>query len=407
MTEHVPPGRLQPDVVDGLLMDVAQRIQLSRTKHDEAERHYRALCAHVDRPGSPLEGRVVECYPSGSFATGTAIASSVSQDQHDVDVVIELDIPPWSDPKWVLTTLFEAINGEVGSRYHGRVKLNSRCATIHYEDGTTVDFMPVARLPHLGERVGNLFHFKREAAESFHKGVNPWGFAKHFNAHVEVMEAFAKAFAERRLLNERVVAKADAQPMPDHVPLEEKSPRVVALQLLKRHRDLAYRRRPGFRKPPSVVLSAMSLDVGPVSFSLAEELHRIQRHLSVQLAIHPKLSVFNPAYTPDEFTDRWPESPSAQDLYAADLKVLGQALERLRTRTLSFEEMQQILESLFGETAATYAIEKRLDESRLQAAAGDLKFGPRGRIITGAAVASGVATSARGSTFLGGPGWPK
>ena len=407
MTEHVSQSRLQTDVVDGLFMDVAQRIQLSRTMHIEAERHYRALCAHVDRPGSPLEGRVIECYPSGSFATGTAIASSVTQNQHDVDVVIELDISPWSDPKWVLTALFEAINGETGSRYHGRVKLNSRCVTIHYADGTTVDFMPFARLPHLAERVGHLFHFKPEAGESYRKGVNPWGFAKLFNDRVEVMESFAKAFAERRMIGGvRLLEEADAQPMPDHVPLEEKSPRAVALQLLKRHRDLAYRRRHRLRKPPSVVLSALSLDVGPVSASLSEELQRIQRHLSAQLALQPRLTVFNPAYLPDEFTDRWPEDAAAQALYADDLKALAQALERLRTRTLSLEEMKQILEGLFGETAATYAIEKRLDESRAQAEAGALRFGPRGRIITGGTGASALGTSARGSTFLGGPDWP-
>ncbi|WP_425991230.1 hypothetical protein, partial [Brevundimonas sp. TWP2-3-2] len=38
-----------------LLIDVAGRIQLSRTKHDQAVTHYEALCAHVDRQGSLLE----------------------------------------------------------------------------------------------------------------------------------------------------------------------------------------------------------------------------------------------------------------------------------------------------------------------------------------------------------------
>ena len=73
-------------------MDVARRIQLTKTKHEAAERNFRALCQYVDREGSPLEGKVVECCPSGSFATGTAIAKRVSKNQHDVDVVIELDI---------------------------------------------------------------------------------------------------------------------------------------------------------------------------------------------------------------------------------------------------------------------------------------------------------------------------
>jgi len=77
---------------DALLMDVARRIQLTKTKHQLAEQNFGALCKHVDREGSPLQGLVVQCYPSGSFATGTAIASRVKTSQHDVDVVIELNI---------------------------------------------------------------------------------------------------------------------------------------------------------------------------------------------------------------------------------------------------------------------------------------------------------------------------
>ncbi|MGC4421248.1 hypothetical protein ABXW19_12250, partial [Streptococcus suis] len=71
----------------------------------------------VDREGSPLENKVIECYPSGSFATGTAIASRVAKDQHDVDVVMELDVAPNTAPSVILPLLFKAINGEEGSRY--------------------------------------------------------------------------------------------------------------------------------------------------------------------------------------------------------------------------------------------------------------------------------------------------
>lgn len=45
---------------------------------------------------------------------------------------------------------------------------------------------------------------------------------------------------------------AGTQPMPVHVPLDQKSPRVVALQLIKRFRDKRYRKHDdhrGKRKP--------------------------------------------------------------------------------------------------------------------------------------------------------------
>jgi hypothetical protein len=58
---------------------------------------------------------------------------------------------------------------EEGSRYHGMVTQNSRCVTVKYDDGTTIDLMPVARIAGQPERAGHLFHFKKETGETAHK----------------------------------------------------------------------------------------------------------------------------------------------------------------------------------------------------------------------------------------------
>jgi hypothetical protein len=393
---------------DALLMDVARRIQLTKTKHEAAETNFRALCQYVDREGSPLEDRVVECYPSGSFATGTAIASRVAKDQHDVDVVMELDVPANSPPKDILTLLFLAINGEEGSRYHGKVRQNSRCVTVEYGDGTTVDLMPIARIAG-PERAGILFHYKRETGESRHKPVNPWGFAKHFNDHVEFDPAFHDLFKGRRLLVEgKIVEKAETQPMPDHVPVEEKSARVVALQLLKRNKDIVWRAPSRTsRKPPSVALAAMALDAGPVRASLLDEVIAIATHIRGRLreTYGPRgtVQVFNPAYSPDEFTDRWPENKAAQDLYDGDLRRLIVDLYKLRNENLSLAEQQEVLKRLFGETAATYAIESTLDARLREMNANRLPLSNTGKVMGVAAPAMvGSATAARTATREGG-----
>jgi hypothetical protein len=44
--------------------------------------------------------------------------------------------------------------------------------TVTYDDGTKVDLMPIARIPG-PEKAGQLFHFKEENGESYHKPVNP------------------------------------------------------------------------------------------------------------------------------------------------------------------------------------------------------------------------------------------
>jgi hypothetical protein len=398
---------------DALLMDVARRIQLTKTKHEAAETNFRALCQYVDREGSPLEHRVIECYPSGSFATGTAIASRVAKNQHDVDVVIELDVPPNSPPKDILSLLFSAINGEKGSRYYGKVKQNSRCVTVEYEDGTTVDLMPIARI--VGpERAGSLFHYKRETGETMHKLVNPWGFAKHFNDHVDFDPAFNDLFKGRRLLVEgTLLEKAETQPMPAHEPIEEKSARVVALQLLKRNRDIVWRSpsRTG-RKPPSVALAAMALDAGAVHASLLDEVVAIAMHIRTRLletnGPRGTVRVLNPAYPADEFTDRWPEDKTAQELYDGDLRRLTIDLHKLRNENLSLAEQQVVLKRLFGETAAAYAIESTLDVRLKEMNANQMRLSTTGKVLgTAAAASTGASTAARSATRQGGGELPE
>jgi hypothetical protein len=264
----------------------------------------------------------------------TAIASRVAKNQHDVDVVIELKIPWVTAARTVIDALYEAINGDSDSRYHGKVAKKSRCVTVAYDDNTTVDLMPVARFDGGPQRAGNLFHHKPEAGEEYHKAVNPWGFAHHFNGKVEYDAAFYEVFKGRRLLVEGELIKAETQPMPDHAPIEEKSARVVALQIIKRNRDIAYRQqgRRGLRKPPSVILAAIVLEAGPVRASLVDEVigvaGAIRRRLTERNGPRGTVQVFNPAYLLDEFTDRWPEDAQAQAIFDSDLGRLIVELNR-------------------------------------------------------------------------------
>jgi hypothetical protein len=55
---------------DALLMDVARRIQLTKTKHDVADRNFRALCQYVDREGSPLQGSLLSAIRAGVLPPG-------------------------------------------------------------------------------------------------------------------------------------------------------------------------------------------------------------------------------------------------------------------------------------------------------------------------------------------------
>jgi hypothetical protein len=95
----VIPAARPLSVIDEALIDAARRVQLSPTKHKQAEQHYLALCEYIDRPGSSLHGKVHECFASGSFGTGTVVASNVTKAEYDVDVVVELKILHTANPE--------------------------------------------------------------------------------------------------------------------------------------------------------------------------------------------------------------------------------------------------------------------------------------------------------------------
>ncbi|MBX5132641.1 hypothetical protein HJB80_08215 [Rhizobium lentis] len=398
------------DPLDGILIDIARRIQVPKTKHEEAADHFMGLCAHVDRKGSPLEGKVLESYPSGSFSIAAAIYSRVRTMQHDVDVVVEVDFPTGTDPEWMLDKLFDAVKGDPGSRYYNfKVERNSRCVTLTYPDGVTVDLMPVARIPDGPERSGVIFHHNAKRAEKYRKEVNPKAFTLHFNARIKSSDVFASRYRTRRLLADGLLQKrAETQPMPDHVPIEEKSPRLVAIQLLKRFRDVQFRRRDG-RCPPSVVIAAMALDAGQMSDSLCDELIAIATHMQREIESAErelrKLVVVNPAHPADIFTDRWPEDRSAQKLWRDDLMRLVQHLRTLRTPEWDPQRLKNILRELFGETPADRAFE---DHYRGQGTLsshnllGITKSGAVKSALAAPALSTGLIIPARANTDMGG-----
>jgi hypothetical protein len=396
--------------VDSALIECARRVQLSPSKHNSATQHYEALCSYVDRDESPLHGLVLGCFGAGSFGTGTATATSVSRDQHDVDVVIELNISSDTQPDTVLTTLYDAINGEPGTRYHGKVTRNSRCVTVEYEDGVKVDLMPVARLNIYPERASNLFHWRPEKSEAYHKPVNPYDFREEFNSRVAQDRLFFEAFQRQAALAQDsayLLEKADAEPFPEIIPLEQKSPLVVAIQLIKRFRDIRYRSRKGPRKPPSIAINAIAIDMKIEGLAFADIVvglaERIRQKIVDADRLSLKISVANPAWEQDIFTDRWPESLDAQRLFAADLRELSSALINLK-RATSDADVLEILTSLFGENVANVAIEKRFLSKAKAATLGGAGIGAGGTIlstVTSPAVAK-VTAIPKNTSFGGG-----
>lgn len=356
-------------VLDVLLADIAIRVQLSPSDHAKAISRYETMAQWIDRAGSPLQGRVGLVYPQGSMSIGATVARYSDRDEFDIDLMAPLTLPAVVSPRQVLDALHIAIRGEKGSRYWGKTERRTRCVTVFYEDGMHLDVTPAERRKNPIERESDIFHSKPEDPKEPEQRIvaNPFGFGEWFKAQTPADDAFG-IFIEKRSLDfdRQLFAKAETDPVPDHVPAFRKSKAVIALQLMKRWRNMTYDRRKDARRPPSILMSWSVATNANKTASLFDEL--VWQALALLTTLQQAerrgilLHIANPVCPADVLTDRWPASRADQQLFIADLIDFGREMEALR-RSGTPAEMQPILERLFGERPTTAAVRSYFDRA--------------------------------------------
>jgi|GEM_PF-3360043 len=250
-TEPIDPF-LHP--LDAILADIAIAVQLPPGLYAKACDRYEAIRTFAEREGSPLRGHILRFYAHGSMAIDATTSTRGTDDEYDLDIVAELAVGPDAPPDTVLDLLFRSIEGYPTSQ---KVIRQTRCVTVRYADKMHLDITPAARLPNGAERESHIFH--ANPAESprlhFHVPMNAYGFALWYRGRTPQERWFAHAFDERlrKAYSYEIHADAEVDDVPGQVPLFIKSVTTVALQLLKRFRNVAYASSDG-RIPPSAMI---------------------------------------------------------------------------------------------------------------------------------------------------------
>jgi hypothetical protein len=381
--------------LDVMLADIAVRVQPTPTDYQRAIDHYHAIHEWIEREDSPLFGLVQDFYSQGGFAIGATVARHATDDEFDIDVMAQLAVRADADPELVLAVLNEAICGEPGSRYHDKADRKTRCSTVYYS-GMHLDVTPAVRLFGREDKTSVIFHSKQQDKQR--PFANPHGFALWFIGMTPPDEAFAQFFEKRSLDYDRVrlslMAKADAAPVPAQMPAYRKSRAVIALQLIKRWRNLAYdRRHKSLRRPPSVLIAYyVAQNANCTSTLIGELTHQVERMIErLEEAAHRGGTVYaqNPRCAEDELTDRWPCDVAEQRVFIDELRAFAVQLQRL-DKGLPLPEMQRVLQDLFGERAAGDAVRAYTGQINRDDAAGRSLHIPR----TGSVPALGSTVAA-------------
>lgn len=357
-------------LLDTLLTNVAHKIQLAPSQYSVAVDRYSTMEDWLKRDGSALAPCFKRLYPQGSMAIGATIASKLKNDEFDIDIIAELDLPADVPPGDVLDALFESLNGEAGSRYHGKVERRTRCVTVKYED-MHIDVTPSVPLPQRAERTSVIFHAHEDEPASNHQHIvaNPWGFAQWFIANTPNVQIIVDAYVRK-----------SSDPVPDQETVRDKSQKLIALQLLKRWRNKRYDDRTG-RSLPSIAIAyfvaTADTNEGGLFDELLAQATLMRDHFRTLKASGEDVHVVNPTCETDVLTDRWPANQSEQDVFLSDLVDLVSSLEKLCNKP-TMKECSEVFSELFGENVTRVVIEDFVAKYQAGAETGNLHHDGRG-----------------------------
>lgn len=385
------------DPLDRILAEVALSSQLPPSLHKKADGRYQAVCKYLDaQPG--FAGNIEHFYPQGSMAIDATISTRGSDDEFDLDAVAQLGGPfREMTPLGILL----ALESGLADYPVERVVRQTRCVTLYYADRMHLDVTPAKRIFWTPDRESLITHAKGPYVRLDDRFVdmNAFGFAAWYRARTPTELRLAKAMQKRWMALDEAHAAAEVDDVPDQCDFAVKNTATLALQLIKRYRNVCYADYEG-RIPPSVMLSyfaGLAAKPGtPLSEMVIRQAHWIIGEIEKASIYSRLLHVANPACPTDVFTDRWPESLAQQNEFAGHLKALVSGLEAVRRGDLFADRLMEWLRQTFGKHVVTQAADRMAHDIGAAVQSGGYQYSRRGSLLapTSAAVA-GVAAVTR------------
>lgn len=391
--------------LDRILAEIAFSIQLPPSLHRKAVERYEAVRKHLETTSCLFYDEIEHFYPQGSMAIDATISTRGTDDEYDLDIVAQLgDNFRKLSPFEILKALERGLEG-----YRGlKVVRQTRCVTLYYSDNMHLDITPSLRDRGTPVRQSRILHAKGPApsTEDSFVPMNAYGFADWFTRRTPMEQRVFDAFQKRWQDSDGLAFRADADvdEVPEQASFVVKNTATLALQLLKRYRNIRYASRPG-RMPPSVVLSYFTGLAAKPGMRLSDMLIRICNWITGEIESatigRTLLHVENPRYQEDVFTDRWPESAEQQTRFARDLKELVAGLERIRRGEVAPENIPDWLRDQFGGRVVTKAVDRMADLTGQSVQAGRQGYTRSGRILVPASATAASAGSARAAKMAG------
>lgn len=324
--------------LDELLTYGAEAIDLTPTQYDDAVQRYQAVGTWLNKPGILLAAADPLIYPQGSIAIGTA-TKPVGKDEFDLDLVCQLHPGAGTSPA--------ALKRAIGQRlrenalYLERLEEKNRCWRIVYAGEFHMDILPGRPDPRFAHGTALLVPDKELAAW---KETDPKGYATWFAERSRLSIAASKGI------------RADVEAPPPSPHISTKTPLQLAVQILKRHRDLSLGHDED--APISIIITTLAASAYVGQDSVFDTLRYLILRMPsfIETDAAGQAVVRNPVNPLENFADKWREAPRKKQRFFEWLQVARHDLDRLSSTSLP--DAVKALAPLVGERAGSEAVRR-------------------------------------------------
>ena len=242
------------DPVDRILAEIAMSSQLPPSLHKKAGGRYGAVRSYLEADPA-FKDQIAHFYPQGSMAIDATISNRGTDDEYDLDIVSQL-----GGRFRAMTPLAILLALELALKDYPvqKVVRQTRCVTLYYADRMHLDITPALRVYNTLDRESFITHAKgpTPSVDDMLVDMNAYGFGCWYRDRTPLEYRLAKAFHDRWVGLEAGEMRADAEvdEVPDQSEFTVKNTATLALQLIKRFRNIRYAEYQG-RIPPSIMLS--------------------------------------------------------------------------------------------------------------------------------------------------------
>ena len=397
----------QSELQNDILARISENLDISETLYEQITTSYQSVGEWLSKDNNPLAKYSPTIRPQGSFLLGTMIKPINEDDDVDIDMICELSKKP---DCWTQKDLKNAIGNRIKmhDRYKKMLKSQEggrRCWTLIYADSKYhMDIIPSLvqegytlivdsamsnvqkqDMSDLAIRITDrrLPNYDKETDPERWMSSNPIGYAKWFYS-IAMKTSSVKLFS----LNEAI------RPVPSFQ--KKKYPLQVAVQLLKRHRDIHYGSDDD--KPISIIITTLAARVYDkyMGDTVSATIRNIVDHINdfiIDDGIRYK--VLNPVNPDENFADKWYETPRKKEVFFKWLKKLKKDMIYILDTPKIMDSSIKLKES-FGDKVVAKIFTEISQEHRLLRENNGLKMTASGTLTTNAPISVKAAHTFHG-----------